>query len=160
MKTQAPKAMVKPFDINLVTKLWVTINNNVLLIQQLNEYLKLAEIVVVSMLRFVKDERTFSMLAFMKDKLRNKLGLHLDRTLHMLHKSFIFKKASLIKRLIHLGKIKKFGLVLPFSMFYSFHNTKLECSCFHNLDKCSDCVGDCAWFFMKFINIWVWWVEL
>jgi hypothetical protein len=44
MKTQAPKAMVGPFDKNLVTKLCVTINNNVLLTQQLNEYLKLAEI--------------------------------------------------------------------------------------------------------------------
>jgi hypothetical protein len=44
MKTQAPKAMAEPFDTDLVTKLCVTINNNVLLTQQLNEYLKLAEI--------------------------------------------------------------------------------------------------------------------
>jgi hypothetical protein len=28
MKMQAPKAMAKPFDINQVTKLWVTITNN------------------------------------------------------------------------------------------------------------------------------------
>jgi hypothetical protein len=33
IKTQAPKAMVGPFDTNLVTKLCVTINNNVLLTQ-------------------------------------------------------------------------------------------------------------------------------
>jgi len=33
MKTHAPKAMAKPFDTNLVTKLWITINNNVLLTQ-------------------------------------------------------------------------------------------------------------------------------
>jgi hypothetical protein len=181
MKSQAPKAMVEPFDTNPVTKLWVTINNNVLLTQQLNEYLKLVKIAMVSMLGFVKDERIFSMLAFMKDKFRSMLGLHLDTIICMfaqelsfaacwvyiwtqlsacLHKSFIFKKAFLIKRLLQLGKIKKFRLVLPLSKFYSFHITKFNCSCFHDLDKSSDCAGDCAWFFMKFINIWVWWVGL
>jgi hypothetical protein len=33
MKTQAPKAMVEPFDTIQVTKLWVIINNNVLFTQ-------------------------------------------------------------------------------------------------------------------------------
>jgi hypothetical protein len=71
---KAPKAMAKPFDTNLVTKLWVTININALFIQQINEYLKLVDIIVVLVLGYVKDERTFSTLAFMKDKLPNKLG--------------------------------------------------------------------------------------
>jgi hypothetical protein len=35
MKTQAPKAMAKPSDINPMTKLWVIINNNALFIQRL-----------------------------------------------------------------------------------------------------------------------------
>jgi hypothetical protein len=48
MKAQAPKAMVEPLDTNLVTKLWVTISKNGLLIQQLSEYIKLVEIVIVS----------------------------------------------------------------------------------------------------------------
>jgi hypothetical protein len=39
--------MVEPFDINLVTKLWVTINNNALFIEWLSEYLNVVEIVVV-----------------------------------------------------------------------------------------------------------------
>jgi hypothetical protein len=78
------------FDINPVTKLWVIINNNVLLTQWLNEYLKLA---VVSMLKFVKDERTFSMLAFTKDKLCNKLGLHLDTTIHMFAQEFYVQES-------------------------------------------------------------------
>jgi hypothetical protein len=39
--------MAKPFDINPVTKLWVTISNNALFIQRLSEYLKLVEIAVV-----------------------------------------------------------------------------------------------------------------
>jgi hypothetical protein len=70
--------MVEPFDTNPTTKLWVITNNNALLTQQLNEYLKLAEIMVVLMLGSVKDEQTFSTLAFMKDKFYNRLGLHLD----------------------------------------------------------------------------------
>jgi hypothetical protein len=78
MKTKAPKAMAEPFDTNLATKLWVTISTNALFIQWLNEYLKLVDITVVLVLGYVKDERTFSLLAFMKDKLHNKLGLHLD----------------------------------------------------------------------------------
>jgi hypothetical protein len=32
MKTQAPKAMVEPFDINPMTKFWVKISNNALAI--------------------------------------------------------------------------------------------------------------------------------
>ncbi len=93
MKTQAPKAMVEPFDINLATKLWVTINNNVLFTQRLNDYLKLAEIIVVSMFKFVKNEWTFSMFAFMKDKLCNKLGLHLDTIVHMFAQEFYIQKS-------------------------------------------------------------------
>jgi hypothetical protein len=93
MKSQAPKAMVEPFDTNPVTKLWVTINNNVLLTQQLNEYLKLVKIAMVSMLGFVKDERIFSMLAFMKDKFRSRLGLHLDTTIRMFAQEFYIQES-------------------------------------------------------------------
>jgi antitoxin component of MazEF toxin-antitoxin module len=71
MKMHVPKAMVEQFDINIMTKLWVTINNNDLITQQLSEYLKLVEIVMMSMLRFTKDEWTFSTLAFMRNKLHN-----------------------------------------------------------------------------------------
>jgi hypothetical protein len=39
--------MVEPFDANQVTKLWMTINNNGLLTQQLNEYMKLVNIAII-----------------------------------------------------------------------------------------------------------------
>jgi hypothetical protein len=42
MKSHAPNAMGDPFDKNPVTKMWVIINNNILLTKQLNEFLKLA----------------------------------------------------------------------------------------------------------------------
>jgi hypothetical protein len=37
---------------------------------------------------FVEDEQTFSMLAFMKDKLCNKLGLCLDTNVRMFAQEF------------------------------------------------------------------------
>jgi len=40
--------------------------------------MKLAKIMFLWMLGFVEDEWTFSMFAFMKDKMWNRLGLHLD----------------------------------------------------------------------------------
>jgi hypothetical protein len=40
------------------------------------------------MLGFVENEWTFSMLAFMKDKLRNRLGLHLDTAIRMFTQEF------------------------------------------------------------------------
>jgi hypothetical protein len=94
---------------------------------------------------FVQDEQTFSTLAFMKDKLHNRLGLHLDTNVACLRKNFILKKASFIMRLLQLGRIRKFKLVLLLSEFCSFHNTKFKCSCFHDLDK----FGDCAWFLIR-----------
>jgi hypothetical protein len=56
--------------------------------------------VIVLVFGFVEDEQTFSMLAFMKDKLRNRLGLNLDTIVACLHKNFILKKASFIMRLL------------------------------------------------------------
>jgi hypothetical protein len=66
MKSQALKVTSEPCDKNLVTKMWVTINNNTLLTEWLSEFLKLAKIVMVSILKYVEDECTFSMFAFMK----------------------------------------------------------------------------------------------
>jgi hypothetical protein len=45
--------MAEPFDINPVTKLWVTISNSVLFTQRLIEYLKLGEIAMVSVFRSI-----------------------------------------------------------------------------------------------------------
>jgi hypothetical protein len=82
-------------------------NNNVLLIQQLSEYLKLVEIVVVSMLGFVEDERTFSTLAFMKDKLCNRLGLHLDTTFCMFAQKFYTQESFHYQEAITTWKDQK-----------------------------------------------------
>jgi hypothetical protein len=41
------------------------------------EYVKLVEIAMIHVLGFVEDERAFSALTFLKDKVRNKLDDHL-----------------------------------------------------------------------------------
>jgi hypothetical protein len=54
-----------------------------LLVQKLNEYMKVVEIAIVMVLNLVEDERTFSNLAFMKNKLCNRLTTHLDLCVHI-----------------------------------------------------------------------------
>jgi hypothetical protein len=73
-KAQATKVMVKQFDMNLVTELWVTITNNSLLCQHLNEYMKLTKVAIVFVFSLVEDQHIFFIFAFMKDKLCNQLG--------------------------------------------------------------------------------------
>jgi len=52
---------------------------------------------------------------------------------------------SLIKRLLQLGNIRKSRLGLLLSKFWYFHNKRFKCSCFHDLNKFSDC----AWFLIR-----------
>jgi hypothetical protein len=52
-------------------------------------------------------------------------------------------------RLLQLARIGKSGLVLLLSRFYSFHNTKFKCSCFHDMDKFGDYASDCVWFLIR-----------
>jgi hypothetical protein len=47
MKAQAVEAMAKPFNMNPITKLWMTIINNSLLCQHLSEYMKITKIIIV-----------------------------------------------------------------------------------------------------------------
>jgi len=42
------------------------------------EYYKLAQVAIVQVLGSVEDERCFSSLAFLKNKLRNSLDMHLE----------------------------------------------------------------------------------
>ncbi len=96
--------MGEPFDMNLMIKMQVTINNNALLIKQLSEFLKLAKIVVVLVLGFVgflEDEHSFSTLVSTKDKLCNKLGLTLDMIVQMFAQDFFIHKEFFLSRSTH-----------------------------------------------------------
>jgi hypothetical protein len=59
------------FNMNLVIQMWLKLQSFPLLILELNEYMKVIEIVMVEVLGSMEDERTFKNLAFMKSKLHN-----------------------------------------------------------------------------------------
>jgi hypothetical protein len=75
MKNNSQAAMQPPFNENPLTRLWRTLDSASLCIYP--EYMKLAKIVVVHVLGSVQDERCFSSLSFLKNKLRNHLDDHL-----------------------------------------------------------------------------------
>ena len=61
---------------------------NGLLLNRLSEFIKVAEIAITAILCSVEDERTFSNLAFIKSKLRNRLGVHLDTCVRLFSQGF------------------------------------------------------------------------
>jgi hypothetical protein len=77
MKEQASKVMQKHITLNPVTRLWRSIDANSFLRHSLSEWLIVAEIAIVMVLGSVEDERTFSTVSFMKNRLRNRLSSNL-----------------------------------------------------------------------------------
>jgi hypothetical protein len=69
-------AMEPPFDVNPLTRLWRALDAASICIY--SEYKKLAVMVVVHVLGSTQDERCFSFLTFLKNKLRNLLDEHLE----------------------------------------------------------------------------------
>jgi hypothetical protein len=70
--------MEEPTNENPLTKLWRKVGQNALMINQLNEFLKLMDVAITAILSSMDDERTFSTLGYMKSKLCNRLGCYLD----------------------------------------------------------------------------------
>ncbi len=64
--------------VNLVIRLWTKINSSSILKHKLSKFIKLVEIACVQVLRSVENERCFLVVAFMKNKLRNRWTCHLD----------------------------------------------------------------------------------
>ena len=83
MKGNAHAAMQGDLPVNPLTRLWRRIEANGLLRNKLSEYLKIVELAVVTVLGSVEDERTFSTLSFMKNRLRNRLSTHLPLVVGM-----------------------------------------------------------------------------
>lgn len=74
--------------MNPLSSLWQKLDSNALLASKLSEFVKVAEVIIVTVLGFVEDERTFSTLNYMKSKVRNNLDDHLDLVLRMFGQSF------------------------------------------------------------------------
>lgn len=88
MIANAEAAMIRPMEVNPFTSIWRTISANGLLSHNLSEFIKVAEIACVQVLGSVEDERTFSTLSFIKNKLRNRLTTHMELTVAMFAQKF------------------------------------------------------------------------
>jgi hypothetical protein len=79
MLNNSKKHMEPPFDLNPLTRLWRFLDScTVLRVKAFPEFYKLAEVATVQVLGSVEDERCFSSLAFLKNKLQNALDTHLE----------------------------------------------------------------------------------
>jgi hypothetical protein len=76
-------------DFNLVFKLWKKLTSNALLCAHLFKFIKVIELIMVQIMGFVEDEKTFSTLTFMKTRLQNKFCDHLDLGFICLHNLFM-----------------------------------------------------------------------
>jgi hypothetical protein len=65
-------------DLNPLSKLWKKLSNNALLSTYANEFMKVIKLVVIQIMGFVEDERTYLTLTFMKRRFQNRLYGHLD----------------------------------------------------------------------------------
>jgi hypothetical protein len=58
--------MIKTLDKNIVSKLWMKIQSSPIMAHKLSECIKFDEIILIQVLGFVEDERTFNNLTYMK----------------------------------------------------------------------------------------------
>ncbi len=82
---------VNPTIMNPFTHMWLVIHASQLFFNAFLEYLKVAKIAMVHVLSFVEDERCFNSIAFLKNKVRNRLNNHFRLVVSMYaHKFFTF----------------------------------------------------------------------
>ena len=70
------------------TVFWRRMSQNKLLASRYSEFLKLAEAVLVQTSTSVEEERTFSNMAFIKNRMRNRLDVHLNECVRLFHNPF------------------------------------------------------------------------
>ncbi len=68
--------------------MWKRFVFNVILINRIFEYFKLVELAIALILKSVEDEHAFSIVTFMKSKLRNRLTTNLDLVIRMYVQDF------------------------------------------------------------------------
>jgi hypothetical protein len=88
MTSNSQWAVENSFGFNPLSRRWQKLASNALLASKLSEFVKIAEVAVVTILGSVEDERTFSTLNYMKSKVRNNLDDHLDLVVRMYGQSF------------------------------------------------------------------------
>jgi hypothetical protein len=88
MMANSAAALEKPITLNPLTKLWCSLSTSNILKRNFGEWFKVAQIAAVQVLGSVEDERTFSTVAFMKNKVRNCLTDHLNPAIGIFSQKF------------------------------------------------------------------------
>jgi hypothetical protein len=96
MKNNSKATMEPPFDLNSLTQIWRTLDAFRVLTHFFPKHLKLAEMTIVHILGSVENEKCFSSLAFLKNKLRATLGPHLPLVVGMYSQKFFYFKKFLL----------------------------------------------------------------
>lgn len=100
MRSHAKAALAEPRDQNLLTKMWMQIGQNALMLNRLLEFFKVAEVAICAVLGSMEDERTFSTLNFMKSKLHNRLSGHIDTCVKLFSQDFFTLKSFPVSKAI------------------------------------------------------------
>ncbi len=79
---------INPTIINPLTCMWRVIHVSQLLSNVFREYLKVVQIAMVHVLGFVDDEQCFNFVAFLNNKVRNRLNNHLQLKVSMYAQKF------------------------------------------------------------------------
>lgn len=88
MIANAEAAMLRPLEVNPFTSIWRTITSNGMLSFSLSKFIKVTGIACVQVLGSTEDDRTFSTLTFIKNRLRNRLTTHLELAVAMFAQKF------------------------------------------------------------------------
>jgi hypothetical protein len=76
--------MDKKKDCNPLWRLWLRLGANELFMMKMLKWFKFVEICMLQVLGSLEDERCFSTFSFMKNKVHNRLNMHLDMCVKML----------------------------------------------------------------------------
>jgi hypothetical protein len=90
MKSSCNSTMLPLFSCNPTSWLWQRLGSNGILEERLSKFLELIEISIVITLGSIEDERTFSTLTYIKNKLKNHFTIHLDMVIRMHVQKFYF----------------------------------------------------------------------
>jgi hypothetical protein len=78
-----------PILVNPITRLWQVIHASQLLAHSFPKYFKLPKIaMILHVLGSIEDERCFSLVSFLKNKLRNHFNPHLELVVVMYYQKF------------------------------------------------------------------------
>jgi hypothetical protein len=118
--------MKPPLDCHPWSRMWTLLTINQIICSKLLKWLKLVELSMAMVLGSVEDERCFSNLSIIKNKLRNWLIAHLDLVVWMYAQSFYIIKTFMFTITIKSWNHQKDQRVVNAQWTQNLHNKLLQ----------------------------------